>query len=1015
MNISKESPSLRTGSNPGSCFQQVSSSSSSASSSQRVKRSSTRKLGPNSAEGRVQKKPRRKKRVLQDSSSEGDSSSGEASSSKIQMAHDHLLTKKRDKDKEKARQRRGEKMLQSALEKSVVPMLPAATPMRRSTNFHHIVFGGQPGENFPNQYDRSIKKYLEQSKGKKSKNTFSSRILSLRHEAVRDLIVDQVGGVGPVIAGYQKEYLEFIKKEKKMISEWEKFERILKQYPAVIEFIQKYAGSPQDSGLQDKFFDVLQYKRAMLYALLLSDKSLYYFFKEFRRNVSECFSFGGVSESAYQECDQYWKKQSVVPTPTELHMLSLIFRKQISLYVSWKGKCMFVRLYGSKCKGSKVQVQINERNLYQRLEQNPGLRFYSVLRGQKSKKCSGGSQDLQDANSIIRQLKVMYSILDSRNVSEKELISQAFNFIKKIDTSPAERIEIASLLARMGYLVHGNFDPKGKEFKPEKITMFAFEEPFLSLVSNLRSATAREIKRYDGGKVIYAKKNKLVANIAFNITYIDDGIKKRKIIYLPVVLSKSVYEEVGQHSEIALYAQLKQKDVIDKILSRVGSKLSDDLNLPVDRLSIYKINAIVIQMASRFRSCDDCHDKGLSIFERGQLIVNFESRIKAKGWRIPKNKENPGLSSAIQFNFNFSPLTEKSKNNSYTKPLYSKSEFKQHRRNFLSDNVFVQRNSKKVAADSDPDKNYSLFLSNGYDLIKLPIKGSGGDYEKLLSLSVEQEDINEALKEWEYTGKCVRLAQKKSGDCEVGPHKITFVYTILNIFTGHTLEVGSECVKKFDGMMFYDEQGLVADVNQQVKKQKSESKRAVSSLSSSSSPLSVTRGASPDVNESSPERPSLLPLAGRSMTFFSSKPSSVLQVSNSSAPLFQPYFEELRQEIKHFVNTHNKMGIIHMVRAFEFQWSKIHKLKQNVSGERRAVLHELKAIEASLNKDSAKSQLSKLMYGIKWIVNDNPTDVDDVDDQACELLLKISSQMDDYFATSGRAQSEPSARVSGLF
>jgi hypothetical protein len=71
--------------------------------------------------------------------------------------------------------------------------------------------------------------------------------------------------------------------------------------------------------------------------------------------------------------------------------------------------------------------------------------------------------------------------------------------------------------------------------------------------------------------------------------------------------------------------------------------------------------------------------------------------------------------------------------------------------------------------------------------------------------SVEQENLSKALKEWRDTAGVVDFSENDDDEevenyppCDLCDHpQIKTGYVIENVYTGHTLTIGSECIKKF--------------------------------------------------------------------------------------------------------------------------------------------------------------------------------------------------------------------------
>ena len=69
--------------------------------------------------------------------------------------------------------------------------------------------------------------------------------------------------------------------------------------------------------------------------------------------------------------------------------------------------------------------------------------------------------------------------------------------------------------------------------------------------------------------------------------------------------------------------------------------------------------------------------------------------------------------------------------------------------------------------------------------------------DNLLPLSVERSDLGVALREWVYERNVVVL-ESPSEVCQLCDHPgIRYQFEIVNHETGHSLYIGSECIKRF--------------------------------------------------------------------------------------------------------------------------------------------------------------------------------------------------------------------------
>ena len=77
--------------------------------------------------------------------------------------------------------------------------------------------------------------------------------------------------------------------------------------------------------------------------------------------------------------------------------------------------------------------------------------------------------------------------------------------------------------------------------------------------------------------------------------------------------------------------------------------------------------------------------------------------------------------------------------------------------------------------------------------------------QNVFSRSVEQKSLRKALKEWKDTAEIIDFSENDDNEkveeypnCELCNHPhIRTGYVIRNIYTGHTLTIGCECIKKF--------------------------------------------------------------------------------------------------------------------------------------------------------------------------------------------------------------------------
>lgn len=89
----------------------------------------------------------------------------------------------------------------------------------------------------------------------------------------------------------------------------------------------------------------------------------------------------------------------------------------------------------------------------------------------------------------------------------------------------------------------------------------------------------------------------------------------------------------------------------------------------------------------------------------------------------------------------------------------------------------------------------------------------------IFPLSIEKTDLKIAMSEWQYRGDTYDLEIPEE-DCELCDHPdIRFQFEIVNKNNNNKLLVGSECIKKFDGIAVLDEDGNILsteEANQKV-------------------------------------------------------------------------------------------------------------------------------------------------------------------------------------------------------
>lgn len=89
----------------------------------------------------------------------------------------------------------------------------------------------------------------------------------------------------------------------------------------------------------------------------------------------------------------------------------------------------------------------------------------------------------------------------------------------------------------------------------------------------------------------------------------------------------------------------------------------------------------------------------------------------------------------------------------------------------------------------------------------------------IFPLSIEKTELKTAMSEWQYRGNTYDL-EKPDEHCELCNHSdIRFQFEIVNKHNNNNLLVGSECIKKFDGIAVLDADGNILsteEANQKV-------------------------------------------------------------------------------------------------------------------------------------------------------------------------------------------------------
>jgi len=349
-------------------------------------------------------------------------------------------------------------------------------------------------------------------------------------------------------------------------------------------------------------------------------------------------------------------------------------------------------------------------------------------------------------------------------------VQDAFLLMQSTALSGKRRLEIAALLEPFGVFIHGNLNPKGKPFKPEKVLPFDFHHtaPILrvALLESLKKAGAY-IAQFPG----LEKRGALVANLSFNVTVLVGTEKIRKNITVPVHKEGMPIQSIAErdakrikrngHAENAFWYHVSQAATVKRLLQTVKHTVEEG----TPGATVYKLNAVVSQLSGSYEMCDPCHEGSSKA-----LRVEFKQALElgARGLRIRVPKNHDGIAMGLQYTYAFSPAAQS--DHSYTKPaLFEKR--RAPRNNFYSDQVIGQSRMGKfdsISADDLP--SYTLFVSNG------------PDYDE--------------RHQWYFTGEVVNLGER-SGACTRCSTAIQFEHTIQNYISGEVRVIGSQCIKKY--------------------------------------------------------------------------------------------------------------------------------------------------------------------------------------------------------------------------
>lgn len=84
----------------------------------------------------------------------------------------------------------------------------------------------------------------------------------------------------------------------------------------------------------------------------------------------------------------------------------------------------------------------------------------------------------------------------------------------------------------------------------------------------------------------------------------------------------------------------------------------------------------------------------------------------------------------------------------------------------------------------------------------------------IFPLSIEKTELKTAMSEWEYRGNTYDL-ETPDENCELCDHPdIRFQFEIVNKHNSNKLLVGSECIKKFEGIAVLDENGNILSTDE---------------------------------------------------------------------------------------------------------------------------------------------------------------------------------------------------------
>ena len=352
---------------------------------------------------------------------------------------------------------------------------------------------------------------------------------------------------------------------------------------------------------------------------------------------------------------------------------------------------------------------------------------------------------------------------------ETRLVQEAVMLMMSDRLEGTDRLAIVSSLERFGVLVHGNLNPDGKAFKPEKIIPFDFHhkapEMRVSLLAALQKAT--QYKQQLPG---LDKRGALIATLSMNVT-LKNGTRKSYAIPVhtpttPILsIAAATAKELNKngHAETAFWHHLSQEKTVNQLLLTLKDVIRKDSN---PATTIDKLNAIVVHLSGSYEMCDSCHDGSSTKLQSGISSV-FEKIARTLKIRVPKNAK--GIAMAMQYTYAFSPSEEHSGNHYSKPPVFD--DKRVTRANFHSGNVIIQRRMGKFdSIDPDHLSPYTLFVSNG------------PDYDE--------------RHQWFFTGNVTNL-NARSGACSRCTTKIQYEFEIQHYLSGETAVIGSECIKKY--------------------------------------------------------------------------------------------------------------------------------------------------------------------------------------------------------------------------